>query len=323
MGRGQREPLVARGRIGFQVAPQRYKEFSFMPARFCLAHEMGFNESDDLAVPADCRFHGGIVVSCHQAQTFDEFVWAVLKVAVKKERAARKAKTPAATQDFLQQLKELHPWLTDADFQALRSNRGAGGGRARATTTRDGAPQATADDAESSDNDDSHHSEQELPDIHDEEAPGELALIRADWTEKGEDDMAFYCRILGGKWTLRHKGIVADSVAAFARSGMCKGLFCHNYSWPSQFTCTYAKYGMEASHTLCREFCRRGDYYFSIWAAQPDDAFQFSKEDIESYEETLEWITFLTDADAEGPVFQRGIELRRLVPTNPDPADFE
>ena len=114
-------------------------------------------------------------------------------------------------------------------------------------------------------------------------------------------------------------GVLADAVSGFARGGLAKGVFCYNYAWPAQFTCSFAKYGVEAAHQLCREYCRRGHHFYSLWSTQPEDAYQFTKQDCDDYAESLEWITFLTDCPSESEAFARGVELRTLIPTNPSP----
>lgn len=311
--------------VGFGVAPEHYKEFSFMPARFFLAHELNFDEeSDSLAVLRDLQFQGGTVVSCHLPEPFEDYIAPSMKPAKQKRQTEPRQRNSAKPPNFEEKLRAEYPWLTDADFAGLHRTRRSSGKVPEKKGRNDSEDQEDEEHGgPSSDSESGAASERDPFGSEDDEVPGELALIREAWAEKSEEDMAFYCRVLGGKWTMRNKGVVADAVSAFARGGMCKSIFCHNYGWPAQFTCTYAKFGMESAHALCREFCRRGDYFFSIWAAQPDDRFQFSEEDIQSYEETLEWVTFLTEADTDGPVFQRGLEIRELVPTNPDPEDFE
>ena len=168
-------------------------------------------------------------------------------------------------------------------------------------------------------------SEEEVDDalgFDEDQIPGDLALLREEWTDKAEEDMAFYVRIQGGDWTTKHKVVLADHSEAIARGGLSKDYFCHNYGWPATLSCHYPKYGIEASHALCREAARRGDYFFSIWADQPDDGYQFTSDDVAGYPETLEWVTFMTEADINGPIFERGLLVRALVPTNPEPADF-
>ena len=41
----------------------------------------------------------------------------------------------------------------------------------------------------------------------------------------------------------------------------------------------YSKYGVFAAHALAREFCRRSDYFLSLWLAEPEnDDFAYSAE---------------------------------------------
>jgi hypothetical protein len=55
----------------------------------------------------------------------------------------------------------------------------------------------------------------------------------------------------------------------------------------------YSKYGVFDSHALAREFCRRSDYFYSLWMAEPEnDFFAYTAEALDSYQETEEWVVF-------------------------------
>lgn len=80
----------------------------------------------------------------------------------------------------------------------------------------------------------------------------------------------------------------------------------------------YSKYGVFAAHALAREFCRRSDYFLSLWLAEPEnDDFAYSAEALGSYEETEEWVDFLLEQDIESSTFAKGNDIRHLSPANP------
>ena len=76
---------------------------------------------------------------------------------------------------------------------------------------------------------------------------------------------------------------------------------------------------MMAAHTLAREYCRRSDFFYYIWFLSDNDDYEFSAGDLTSYEDTLEWVTFLTEQDNDSYIFRRGLEIRALLPVNPTP----
>ena len=62
-------------------------------------------------------------------------------------------------------------------------------------------------------------------DYDEDEIPGQLALLRAERAEVDEEDRGFYVRVLGGWWTKKNRGVLADSCAGFARGGCARASF--------------------------------------------------------------------------------------------------
>ena len=74
---------------------------------------------------------------------------------------------------------------------------------------------------------------------------------------------------------------------------------------------------------MAAEVCRRGRFFFEIWAAQDDEAFLYSDEQLASYVEAFEFVDWLAQFDINDPCFIRGIWVRSLLPENPEWDDGE
>lgn len=64
------------------------------------------------------------------------------------------------------------------------------------------------------------HSNWRIDEFDVEDVDRELAAIRAEFqAREGEDGMYFYSRVLGGRWTAKHKQFVVDGISGYARNG--------------------------------------------------------------------------------------------------------
>ena len=146
----------------------------------------------------------------------------------------------------------------------------------------------------------------------DDDAREGLAAVRAAWTWEAQDEMNFYTRILGGAWTQSELGVVADCVSGFARAWVQD--WCERYDMASSARFGFARYGRAGAHQLCREWCRRNEYFFRIYQAAENDFFEFAQAHIDDYQEDMEWLDFMIAEPADTVTFARGMEIRRMVP---------
>ena len=72
-------------------------------------------------------------------------------------------------------------------------------------------------------------------------------------------------------------------------------------------------YGETAAQFLGYEWCLRRDFYFMMWDSQDEDDYMYTKADIESYPESLDFITWLCSVDTESPVFDPAMAIRQEV----------
>ena len=142
----------------------------------------------------------------------------------------------------------------------------------------------------------------------------ELADIRSmlKWDE--DDQTWFYMHILGGKWTLENKGVHADAAASYARKGVSTE-WCLRFNYPRQASFMFRKYGREGAVHLAKEWCRRSHFFFMQWLNSDDgDAFAFSEDVLQAYQEPGEFVDWVLSLPVEDPCFDRACELRDSVP---------
>ena len=70
---------------------------------------------------------------------------------------------------------------------------------------------------------------------------------------------------------------------------------------------------------MALERCRRMQHFYDIHKAQDDPAYVYSTDDLGSYAEELEWVSYLCDLDIESAAWSRSETIRTLVP-NREPA---
>ena len=141
----------------------------------------------------------------------------------------------------------------------------------------------------------------------------ELAAIRAKY-DIDVADLHFYTRVLGGKWTKKHRKKTADGIAGFPR-GELGHLFCRKFKWPKKRSYYFSKYSEEGAMQLAQQFVLRSSYFLESWIESdfPEAAFRFTAADIERYDD-IEFVEWLIEQDVSSPCFSAGQKLRKLVP---------
>lgn len=105
-----------------------------------------------------------------------------------------------------------------------------------------------------------------------------------------------------------------DCVSGFARAWVKS--WCSAYEWPPSARFSFAKYGRGPAHQLCREWCRRSEYFYQlwVWAEEDEEDFGYTEAQVLAYEEDMEWLDFMISQEADSPAFIRGMEIRRMKP---------
>ena len=129
--------------------------------------------------------------------------------------------------------------------------------------------------------------------------------------EDGDQEF-FRLVVRKGKWTKKYKGVEADCVR-----GQCRGLaiaWCRKYGFPKSMTHYFRKYGRGAAKELSKEYCRRASFFFRLYRDACDEHFAYIVAHIEAYEETSDYIVFLTDPDICKVVSDKAEEIRHVQP---------
>ena len=90
--------------------------------------------------------------------------------------------------------------------------------------------------------------------------------------------------------------------------------WCDRYKLPKSITLSVPRIGDSAAATIALEWCSRLQHYFNIWHAQPNEAYTYSAADIVSYEESVEWRSFVAGLEPGSPAALRAETVRLLAP---------
>ena len=277
----------------------------------------------ELFVRRDLRFKRETVVSPHRAETW-ESIAAFLEQNAGEEDAHPKTERPRVKKEGREQWLEDNPWLSDDEVP---------GGKRKIVPTRPPGPRkrrhrrGPCDSSADSSGDTSEpdppipiedgpavpEAPKPLPPPLEDDPPNpheELAKIREEccWDE----GIAFYTRVDGGEWTMLHKGKAADQICGYARDAVKP--WCILYEFPRQKSFAFGLYGRPAATELAREYCRRGDYFYSLYLNAEEDEFAFTAAHVAAYPESPAFIDFMCSLEMDDPAFDAGLEVRALVP---------
>ena len=119
-----------------------------------------------------------------------------------------------------------------------------------------------------------------------------LRELREQWRWDEDAPTDFYPHMNPGRARHHAQGLASDCVQAFSRGGMPK-MWARAYGWPLSPSWTYTEHnGEENCMRMAREFCRKSLFFYSMWFASDDDDFDYSDDQINSYDpshEFMEW----------------------------------
>jgi hypothetical protein len=208
---------------------------------------------------------------------------------------------PQLKQTVIDKLLEEYPWLRENDLKPA-VDRACGRAGASGDGHGSGAGKSLLDCGE---------------DMTEEvllAAMDELEAARDEHEDCTAEYDHFYFKILGGKWTMAHKGVAADSAGAFARAHV--RFWCDLYMLPKSKSYAFKKYGEPECVILAKEFVRRCTFFFMIYLDADDDdvRFQYSDSDKVSYVESIEFTKWSLTLPAFSEVLNRAEELRLMFP---------
>lgn len=311
-----------------------YREFDFSPLQFAEEHELGLDEDAELLCLFDIKFRGTIATCSGDFESFD---WVAMKLPTSSvpapaagPRAAKAPRRPLQASEVDELLRKC-PFLSSDDLrqpQRRANNRRAaetcGPAHEGEVIVAGEGPESEAEEGPASEAENDFFE----PGVDDGEiadgAVAELAMDDGDdvWHELGgergawawekQDEMDFYTRILGGKWLMEHKGKVSDQVCGYARKWT--HAWCSKFKWPRQRGFAFGKFGREAAHMLCREWCCRAQHFWNLWVASDDADFKYTQEDVDNYPEHLEFIDFLLSLPVESETLAAGTQIQAMRP---------
>ena len=303
--------------------PWNQLDYSMHPAEFVEAHNVNFDEGDELFVVEGLRFCGDVVSSPHKARQFDAWYQHLPAPSRAAGRAAADP-SPRPTKNMMRQLLEKYPWMSAGDFDLAVRSADRGRPHARGFSRALLAVEFGEDAVQEAEMAEDSTTEIE-PDVVGEEledsalrteiadmtaaVASDLLTIREEWRVDADDlpDTHFQVRILGGTWTKVNKGVAADTVGGWARSALSKQ-FCRRCEWPKQRTYAFARYGHLGANHLAREFCRLSQFVLELWVAG-GAAFMFEEEQFRAYAASASfvlWAESLADDDDPMHRFCRG-----------------
>lgn len=326
--------------------PWHQVDFEYLPLQCKNENELPFQEDDELFVWEGLTFHGDVVSTCRKWVRLEHFMARHPRRAV-RPGVARQTRAKRPTPDVAQELLTRYPWLSEADLNPLRPREGHGGAARRRRALGDGGaaddeasdavedgevveavgraddvPAAVvaadgADDVPAADaapQDVLAVREADPAPVDAEAAVDELLQIRGEWDyDLGQAEEFFFCRILGGAWTMANRGVAADAVAGYAKPGVAKD-WCRSYGFPLQASFAFSRYGREGANQLAREYCRRGHFFLRLWLQHGAD-FQYRQEHLHAYQECDEWRQWVEGLpQVQGWNQQRAEQMRALAP---------
>lgn len=257
-------------------------------------------------------------ISNHEGIPFEDFIWHHPHL-VGQTGPRKRQKTKSVTVSEKEQMMNAYPWLTEEDFNA-----GGMHGQKRCFSKNRAFHSSSSHEVDPKC--DAHVSEDEIDTSHDtgkvsgSDGSGveeELLALRAEWEFPEGDDSHFYLHVLGGKWTKRNTGSVADAAKGVARAYARD--WCAAYSFPKQRAYYYNRYSRLGAHMLAEEFCRRGNHFLNIYleSDEPVDVpWAYTQEQLDSYQPEFEFVSWLSDQhDVNDDCFTEGVKLNKLVPS--------
>ena len=284
--------------------------YDWYPPVVKIEADMPFPRDDcELFVREGCRFHGEVVAAPHAAIPLEHILVAALcptTETVTKEK--RKRPTVAERDDIFKE----HPWLSKDDLP--------GGGKSKPRRRAERRDKRCVSDTASSESSASDQEEEGQPVLVDDAVNGEevgnpmeeLAIIR-DELRWEEEDPYFYVRVMGGRWTMKNRGVVANSVGGFARSEVLP--WCDLYNFPKQCSHAFMRFGgREVATKLTHEYCRRGNFFYKFYVDALGDEYEYTSDIINSYVESEEWLDFVCGLDIHSHAFGAAALIRTVAP---------
>ena len=141
-----------------------------------------------------------------------------------------------------------------------------------------------------------------------EAARGQAAVRRP------EDLVDFTTEVRGGRWTLEHIGVAADSERGKAANAEAAS-WCRTYGLAMSFSCHYAAYSAEAVSALVLAWAHRMQYLYDV-SCREGPLYVFTAADIGKYTETEAFASWAA-GQTHRAVLKRIEQIRNIRPEAP------
>ena len=125
-----------------------------------------------------------------------------------------------------------------------------------------------------------------------QEAWEALDLARNTWQDAHVAHQDFLTRILGGKWTVTHKKVACDAIVGYSKGKEAQAWATH-FGLDRINSFAYSRYDQHPASCMALEWCRRMQHFYDIYTGRDDPDFEYSAEELESYEESIEFIDLM------------------------------
>ena len=142
----------------------------------------------------------------------------------------------------------------------------------------------------------------------------ELEAKRDEAVDRAGESRDFTTEIRGGRWTMEHRGVAADSERAKAANRDAE-TWCRSYSLPLSFTCAYSAYSDEVCSMLCLAWARKMQFFYDIATAR-GPAHCYTDADVAAYQED-DGFTVWADLQIVRSVLNRVDQIRGIRPREP------
>lgn len=145
-----------------------------------------------------------------------------------------------------------------------------------------------------------------------------LEKRREEWAEEEDLCLAsefFKVSVMGGPWTKAHLGVDFDSFRGhFVGNEVAR--WCGLYSLCKSASFSLSKYGDAHASIMAQSWCHRMSYFYRLWRASKDPAFQYTEGEASLYKEPDEFTALFADG-VPGHVVARTKTIRAISPRMP------
>ena len=241
-------------------------------------------------------YHGcNLCVSCSEVVTLASFLESLPSLPARASASSTSQAQRGMPRDHASDLVIKYPWLAgslERDVAAARTTASSSGGAGEVVE------------------------EMSCEALTDEQIEQAFTALRAE-KEKyaGDDDeevVDWQVSVLGGAWTLRHRGVAFNAFRSAPRVGSVAEQWAADYNMGKSARFDMSLYGSSVANDLAKGYSHRCQYFFDIWLCSGNERYTYSQHDLDAYVEPC-IVSELQDI-LQGRALARLRWLQSLVP---------